>query len=192
MTIARWVASFLTLVVTLSSASTLLAQQTAQTVDPSQYSAMRWRLIGPHRAGRVTGVAGISGDPSTYYMATPGGGAWKTTDAGEVWFPIFDAQHVASIGAIAVAPSNPQIIYAGTGEQTPGDGVYKSTDAGATWTNIGLKESKYISSIIVDPKNPDIIVVGVLGHPLLSVAPASPDRGVFKTTDGGKTWKKTL
>jgi photosystem II stability/assembly factor-like uncharacterized protein len=153
---------------------------------------MRWRLIGPHRAGRVTGVAGISGDPSTYYMATPGGGVWKTTDAGEVWFPIFDEQHVASIGAIAIAPSTPKIIYVGTGEQTPGDGVYKSTDAGATWTNIGLKESKYISSIIVDPKNPDVIIVGVLGHPLLSLAPPSPDRGVYKTTDGGKTWKKTL
>ena len=168
------------------------AQQSSGTVDPSLYSAMRWRLIGPHRAGRVTGVAGISGDPSTYYMATPGGGVWKTTDAGEVWFPIFDEQHVASIGAIAVAPSNPKIIYVGTGEQTPGDGVYKSIDAGATWTNIGLKESKYISSIIVDPKNPDVIIVGVLGHPLLSLAPASPDRGVYKTTDGGKTWKKTL
>ena len=81
---------------------TALAQQSSGTVDPSRYSAMRWRLIGPHRAGRVTGVAGISGDPSTYYMATPGGGVWKTTDAGEVWFPIFDDQHVASIGAIAV------------------------------------------------------------------------------------------
>ena len=168
------------------------AQQSSGTVVPSLYSAMRWRLIGPHRAGRVTGVAGISGDPSTYYMATPGGGVWKTTDAGEVWFPIFDEQHVASIGAIAIAPSNPKIIYVGTGEQTPGDGVYKSSDSGATWTNIGLKESKYISSIIVDPKNPDVIIVGVLGHPLLSIAPASPNRGVFKTTDGGKTWKKTL
>ena len=168
------------------------AQQSSRTVDPSLYSGMRWRLIGPHRAGRVTGVAGIPGDPTTYYMATPGGGVWKTTDAGEVWFPIFDEQHVASIGAIAIAPSNPKIIYVGTGEQTAGDGVYKSTDAGATWTNIGLKESKYISSIIVDPKNPDVIIVGVLGHPLLSLAPPSPDRGVYKTTDGGKTWKKTL
>ena len=168
------------------------AQQSSGTVDPSLYSAMRWRLIGPHRAGRITGVAGISGDPSTYYMATPGGGVWKTTDAGEVWFPIFDEQHVASIGAIAVAPSNSKIIYVGTGEQTPGDGVYRSSDAGATWTNIGLKDSRYISSIIVDPKNPDVIIVGVLGHPLLSVSPPSPNRGVYKTTDGGKTWKKTL
>src|SRR6201987_2408830 len=108
------------------------AQQSSGTVDPSQYSAMRWRLIGPHRAGRVTGVAGISGDPSTYYMATPGGGVWKTTDAGEVWFPIFDEQRVAYIGAMAIGPSNPKTIYVGTGEQTPGDGGYKATDAGAT------------------------------------------------------------
>ncbi|MGH9745190.1 MAG: WD40/YVTN/BNR-like repeat-containing protein, partial [Candidatus Acidiferrales bacterium] len=131
-------------------------------------------------------------DPTTYYMATPGGGVWKTTDAGEVWFPIFDAEHVSSVGAIAVAPSDPKIIYVGTGEQTAGHGVYKSTDAGATWTNIGLEEMRFISSILVDPRNPDVIVVGVLGHPLLSVSPPSPDRGIYKTTDGGKTWKKTL
>jgi photosystem II stability/assembly factor-like uncharacterized protein len=182
----------LAILATIAAPLAAPAQQSSQPVDPSLYSAMRWRLIGPHRAGRVTGVAGIPGDPSTYYMATPGGGVWKTTDAGEVWFPIFDEQHVASIGAIAIAPSNPKTIYVGTGEQTAGDGVYKSTDAGATWTNIGLKESKYISSIIVDPRNPDIVIVGVLGHPLLSLAPPSPDRGVYKTTDGGKTWKKTL
>jgi photosystem II stability/assembly factor-like uncharacterized protein len=168
------------------------AQQSSNTINPNLYSAMRWRLIGPHRAGRVTAVAGIPNDPATYYMATPGGGVWKTTDAGELWLPIFDDQHVSSIGALAIAPSNPEIIYVGTGEQTAGDGVYKSTDAGATWTNIGLKETRYISSIIVDPRNPDIIIVGVLGHPLLSLAPPSLDRGVYKTTDGGKTWKKTL
>jgi hypothetical protein len=98
------------------------AQQPPGPVDPSLYSAMRWRLIGPHRAGRVTGVAGIPGDPTTYYMATPGGGVWKTTDAGEVWFPIFDDQHVSSIGALAIAPSNSKIIYVGTGEQPAGDG----------------------------------------------------------------------
>jgi photosystem II stability/assembly factor-like uncharacterized protein len=182
----------LAILATIAAPLVASAQESSGSVDPSLYSGMRWRLIGPHRAGRVTGVAGIPGDPSTYYMATPGGGVWKTTDAGEVWFPIFDEQHVASIGAIAIAPSNPKIIYVGTGEQTAGDGVYKSTDAGATWTNIGLKESRYISSIIVDPRNPDIIIVGVLGHPLLSLAPPSPDRGVYKTTDGGKTWKKTL
>jgi photosystem II stability/assembly factor-like uncharacterized protein len=168
------------------------AQQSSQPIDPSLYSGMRWRLIGPHRAGRVTAVAGIPGDPSTYYMGTPGGGVWKTTDAGEVWFPIFDQERVASIGALAVAPSDSKIIYVGTGEQTAGNGVYKSTDSGATWTSIGLTETRYISSIIVDPHDPNIIIVGVLGHPLLSLSPPSPDRGVYKTTDGGKTWTKTL
>ena len=161
-------------------------------VDPSLYSAMRWRLIGPHRAGRVSAVAGIPGDPSTYYIGTPGGGVWKTTDSGEVWEPIFDSEHVASIGAVAIAPSNPNIIYVGTGEQTPGNGMYKSTDAGASWIHIGLDDVRYINSIIVDPRNPDIIIVGALGHPILKVAPASPARGVFKSSDGGRTWTKTL
>ena len=168
------------------------AQQAGQQIDPSLYSGMRWRLIGPHRGGRVSAVAGIPGDPATYYMGTPGGGIWKTTDSGEVWTPIFDQEHVASIGALAIAPSNPAIIYAGTGEQTPGNGVYKSTDAGATWTNIGLQATGYISSIIVDPRDPNILVVGVIGHPILGIAASGPDRGVFKTTDGGKTWTKTL
>ena len=153
---------------------------------------MRWRLIGPHRAGRVSAVAGIPGDPSTYYMGTPGGGVWKTTDSGQVWEPIFDSERVASIGAVALAPSNPSIIYAGTGEQTPGNGMYKSTDAGATWIHIGLDDVRYINSIIVDPRNPDVIIVGALGHPILGIAPASPARGVFKSTDGGKSWTKTF
>ncbi|MGC2726714.1 MAG: hypothetical protein WA224_22320, partial [Candidatus Acidiferrales bacterium] len=164
----------------------------APTIDPSLYSAMRWRLIGPYRAGRVSAVAGIPGDPTTYYMGTPGGGVWKTTSGGTIWKPIFDDERVASIGDLAIAPSSPNIIIVGTGEQTDGDGVYKSTDAGATWTNIGLKESRYISTVIINPRNPDIIIVGVLGHPILGVSKPSENRGVYKTTDGGKTWTKTL
>ena len=159
----------------------------AQQVDPSLYSAMRWRLIGPYRAGRVTSVAGIAGDPSTYYFGTPGGGVWKTTDGGVVWKPIFDAEHVASIGAVALAPSDTNIIYVGTGEQTPGNGVYKSTDAGKTWTHIGLEDTHFINSVLVDPRNPDIVLVGAMGDNA-----ASENRGVYKTTDGGKTWKKVL
>jgi photosystem II stability/assembly factor-like uncharacterized protein len=169
-----------------------IAQQPAQPTDPSLYSAMRWRSIGPYRAGRVAAVAGVPGDPTTYYIGMPGGGVWKTTNAGEVWKPIFDDVHVASVGALAVAPSNANIIYAGTGEQTAGNGVYKSTDAGATWTNIGLKDTKFITSIVIDPRNPDIIVVGVLGHPILGVAAANLNKGVYKTTDGGKNWTKAL
>jgi photosystem II stability/assembly factor-like uncharacterized protein len=166
------------------------AQQSSPVLDPTIYSGMRWRLIGPHRGGRVSAVAGIFGDPATFYMGTPGGGVWKTTDGGQVWKPIFDDMHVASIGAIAVAPSNPNIIYVGTGEQTAGNGVYKSTDAGVNWTHIGLDDTRYISSILVDPRNPDIVIVGVLGHPILSVSAPSPARGVFKSVDGGKIWKK--
>lgn len=163
------------------------ASISAQQVDPSLYNDMRWRLIGPYRAGRITSVAGIPGNPTVYYVGTPGGGVWKTTDGGTVWTPIFDAEHVASIGAIALAPSNTDIIYVGTGEQTDGNGVYKSTDAGATWTNIGLAETHYINTVLVDPHNPNIVVVGAMGDPT-----TNDNRGVYKTTDGGKTWKKAL
>jgi photosystem II stability/assembly factor-like uncharacterized protein len=159
----------------------------AQQYNPDSYSGMRWRLVGPHRAGRVTAVAGIPGRPAVYYMGTPGGGVWKTTDGGQVWKPIFDDARVASIGALALAPSNPEIVYVGTGEQTEGDGVYKSTDGGATWTNMGLGETRFISSIIVDPRDPNVVLVGALGNPTPTHA-----RGVFKTTDGGKTWEQTF
>jgi photosystem II stability/assembly factor-like uncharacterized protein len=185
----------LTVLGIVASASCLQAQQgTKQStaIDSSTFSAMRWRLIGPYRAGRVSAVAGIPGDPTTYYMGTPGGGVWKTTNAGEEWKPIFDGEDVASIGDIAIASSNPNIIIAGTGEQTKGDGVYRSTDAGATWTNIGLKDSRFISTVIVDPKDPNIILVGVLGHPILGADGPSENRGVYKTTDGGRSWMKTL
>jgi photosystem II stability/assembly factor-like uncharacterized protein len=159
----------------------------AQQVDTKVFTAMRWRLIGPFRAGRVTAVAGVPGDPNVYYMGTPGGGVWKTTDGGDVWKPIFDQEHVASIGALALAPSNPDIIYVGTGEQTPGNGVYKSTDGGASWTNIGLKETRYIQAVIVDPRDPNIVIVGATGD-----FHAGPDRGVYKSKDGGRTWNKVL
>jgi photosystem II stability/assembly factor-like uncharacterized protein len=182
------------------SATPLFAQQNAQpaarqsapVIDPNLYSAMRWRMIGPHRGGRVSAVAGIPGDPAVYYMGTPGGGVWKTTDSGSVWTPIFDRERVASIGAVAIAPSNSNIIYVGTGEQTDGNGMYKSTDAGATWTHVGLDATHYISSVIIDPRNPDIVVVGALGHPILGVAANKAERGVFKSLDGGKSWTRTL
>jgi photosystem II stability/assembly factor-like uncharacterized protein len=159
----------------------------AQQFDAKLYSGLQWRLIGPFRAGRVTAVAGIPGDITTYYMGTPGGGVWKTTNGGIVWKPIFDEAHVASIGALALAPSDPNIVYVATGEQTDGDGVYKSTDAGKTWTNIGLRDTKILTSIVVDPKDPNMVFVGAVGgeHP-------GPARGLFRTTDGGKHWDRVL
>src|SRR5216110_2993402 len=127
--------------------------------SPQSFKAMQWRLVGPHRAGRVTTVAGIPGNPAVYYFGTPGGGVWKTINGGRVWTPIFDAAHVASIGTLALAPSNPDIIYVGTGEETTGNGMYKSIDAGKTWSHIGLADTRFISGIIVDPKDPNIVLV---------------------------------
>jgi len=167
----------------------------AQQYDPALYNGMRWRQIGPFRAGRVSAVAGISGNAGVYYMGTPGGGVWKTVDAGTVWTPIFDQEHVASIGAIAVAQSKPDVVYVGTGDVSnvggavnQGKGMYKSTDAGKTWQHIGLDDSRHIGNIWVDPHNPDVVIVAALGH---TFAP-NAERGVFKTTDGGRTWRKVL
>src|SRR5207253_4511557 len=120
----------------LIATSTVYGQQ----YNPNLFSAMQWRLVGPHRAGRVTTVAGIPGKPAIYYFGTPGGGLWKTTDGGRVWKPVFDDMHVASIGTAAVSMSTPNIVYVGTGEQLNGNGVYKSADAGKTWTNVGLTD----------------------------------------------------
>lgn len=160
---------------------------TAQNVSPDAYSGLRWRFLGTHRGGRVTAVAGISAQPNIYYIGTPNGGVWKTIDAGRTWKPIFDSVPVPSIGSLAVAASNPNIIYVGTGEQGRGRGVFKSTDAGTTWTSAGLTEEHFISSILVDPKNPEIVIAGAFGS-----AVRSEPRGLFKTTDGGKSWTKTL
>jgi photosystem II stability/assembly factor-like uncharacterized protein len=167
----------------------------AQSYSPSLYQSMRWRQIGPFRAGRVTAVAGLAGNPAVYYMGTPGGGLWKTVDGGTVWTPIFDAVPVDSIGAVAVAPSEPDVVYVGTGDVSMvggsvnfGKGVYRSTDAGKTWQHIGLEETEHIGNLWVDPHNPDIVLVAALGRTYSK----NPQRGVFKTTDGGKSWKKVL
>jgi photosystem II stability/assembly factor-like uncharacterized protein len=159
----------------------------AQEITPGLLDAMRWRLIGPFRAGRITSVCGVSSQPNVYYVGTPGGGVWKTEDGGRVWKPIFDSVPVASIGAVAVSPSNPQIVYVATGEQTRGDGVYRSIDAGATWTNIGLGETHVINGLFVDPHDPDIVLIGAAGDHT-----SGAERGVYKTIDGGKNWKKVL
>ncbi len=170
----------------------------AQDVNTQALSSLHWRLIGSFRGGRVTAVAGVPDNPNIYYFGTPGGGIWETTDAGRVWEPIFDKERVASIGALAIAPSDFKTIYAGTGEQTPGDGIYKSTDAGKSWTHQGLDDTRFVQSVIVDPRNPNIVVAGansigvfVFARPY-STTTFSTTRGVFKSTDGGATWKQTL
>ena len=151
-------------------------------------------MIGPFRGGRAVAVAGVPGDPATFYFGSVGGGVWKTTDAGMVWTPLFDRQPAPSIGAIAVAPSMPNVVYAGTGEADIrsqigfGDGIYKSTDAGQTWTNVGLRDTRQISKIVIDPRDPNTVFVAALGH----VYGPNPERGVFRSTDGGKHWTKVL
>jgi photosystem II stability/assembly factor-like uncharacterized protein len=166
----------------------------AQQVDPKTYGGMKWRLIGPFRGGRVLAVTGVASQPNTYYFGAVAGGVWKTTDGGISWDPLFDKQIISSIGAIAIADSDPNVIYAGTGEAcirgniSFGDGVYKSTDAGKTWTNVGLKDTRHIGKVIVNPANPDAVFVAALGH----AYGANAERGIFRTRDGGKTWEKVL
>ena len=165
-----------------------------QQYDQSLYSGLHWRSIGPLRAGRTNGVTGVPGQPNTFYSGSVGGGVWKTENSGRTWTPIFDSEPVASIGAIAVAPSNGNVVYVGTGEADMrsqisfGDGMYKSTDAGKTWTHIGLENTRQIGRVMVDPRNPDVVFVAALGH----TYGANPDRGVFRSADGGATWKKVL
>jgi len=166
----------------------------AQSVPSELVTGLKWRLIGPFRGGRVVAVAGIPGDSTTFYFGAVNGGIWKTTDAGTVWTPIFDNQPVGSIGAIAVSPSDPKTIYAGTGESdirsdlSSGNGIYKSSDGGSTWTHIGLEDTRQISRIVVDPKNPNVVYVGALGH---AYGP-NEQRGVYKSVDGGTHWSKVL
>ena len=166
----------------------------AQRVDSSLYSSLEWRMIGPFRAGRTIGATGVRGQPNVFYAGVNNGGVWKTTDFGRVWTPIFDAQPTGSIGDIAVAPSNPNVIYVGTGEgvQRPdlstGDGIYKSTDAGRTWRHLGLRDGQQIGGVIVDPRDENRIFVAVLGHPY----GPNPERGVYRSTNGGETFERVL
>jgi photosystem II stability/assembly factor-like uncharacterized protein len=166
----------------------------AQTIPPQMLSALQWRLIGPYRGGRAVAVTGVPGGGSTFYFGSVDGGVWKTTDAGVTWNPIFDGQPVASIGALEVAPSDPNVLYAGTGESdirsalSSGDGVYKSTDGGQSWKHIGLQDSRQISRIVVDPRNANVVYVGVLGH---AYGP-NDTRGVYKSGDGGANWTRVL
>ncbi|MBV9008546.1 MAG: hypothetical protein JO354_05170, partial [Verrucomicrobia bacterium] len=163
-------------------------------VDQSLFSGMQWRQIGPFRGGRALAIEGVPGEPNTWYFGAVSGGVWKTTDASANWSPIFDKEDISSIGAIAVAPSDHNVIYVGTGEAairgntTYGTGLYKSLDAGKTWKNVGLRDTHQIGAVIVDPHNSDIALVAALGH---AFGP-NQERGIFRTADGGKTWTKVL
>src|SRR5256886_17477794 len=178
----------------LASALLAAGPARAQTIPPSAYGALRWRLIGPHRGGRVLAVAGVPGDPATFYFGAVDGGVWRTRNAGVTWEPLFDDEPIASIGALALAPSDPNVIYVGTSESairsaiTYGAGVYKSTDGGAHWHALGLTETRHIGKVLVDARNPDVVLVAALGH---AYGP-NPERGVFRSTDGGRTWTKAL
>lgn len=195
--IVRTFSFLLTAALAVSSLASFLYGQTensAPAVPHNFYSEMQWRCIGPHRGGRVLAVSGVRGEPYTFYFGAVAGGVWKTIDAGRTWTPIFDSQPIASIGALAVSTSDPNIIYVGTGEADMrsdisfGAGVYKSTDAGQSWSYLGLNDTRQIGRVLVDPKNPDIVLVAALGH---GFGPNS-ERGVYRTTDGGKSWIKVL
>ena len=177
----------------VAAASDSAASEAAKPEEKA-FKGMRYRLIGPFRGGRSLTAAGIPGDPTTYYFGATGGGVWKSTDGAMTWSSVFDKEGTSAIGSIAVANSNHNIIYVGTGEAcirgniSHGDGVYRSLDGGKTWKNVGLKDSRAIGKVIVNPTNPDIAFVAALGHPY----GPNTERGIFRTTDGGKTWEKVL
>src|SRR5262245_52192369 len=175
-------------------AAAVAAGATMATAQELSFGEMRWRDIGPTRAGRARALAGVPSQPNTFYAGFDNGGLWRSTDYGANWVPLFDDQSTGSIGAIAVAPANPNVIYVGTGagiirpDLAIGDGMYKSTDAGRTWQHLGLRDTQMIAAIAVDPANADRLFVAALGHPY----GPNPERGVFRSTDGGRTFEKVL
>ena len=166
----------------------------AEMPSPDLFRELHWRNIGPFRGGRTRAAAGVPGQPNVFYMGQVNGGVWKSDDFGQTWNPVFDAQPTQSIGAIAVAPSNPAIVYVASGEGlrrpdlSVGDGIYRSADAGATWTHLGLRDGQQIPTLAIDPRNPDRLFAAVLGHPY----GANAERGIYRSSDGGATWEKSL
>ena len=163
--------------------------------DPARFESLEWRNIGPQRGGRSLGVAGSPGRRNEYYFGATGGGLWKTVDGGTTWQAVTDGQLTSSsVGAVAVAETNPDIVYIGMGETqlrgsiTQGDGVYKSIDGGETWRHVGLADTQAIARVRIHPTNPDVVYVAALGHPYGD----NEERGVFRSTDGGNTWEKIL
>ena len=179
---------------TLCTLLLLAAGAVCAAADPSLFQDLHWRMIGPFRGGRVLAVSGVPGQPDRFYFGAVNGGVWESRDAGRTWRPIFDGQPVNAIGALAVAPSDPDVLYVGTGEAdmrsdiAQGDGMYRSADGGQTWAHIGLDDAQQIGRILVDPRDADRAFVAALGHPYGPNA----ERGVFRTTDGGRTWTKVL
>src|SRR5579864_9300280 len=180
---------------TLAILAAILAGATSMaTAQELSFREMRWRDIGPTRAGRARALAGVPSQPNTFYAGFDNGGIWRSTDYGANWVPLFDNQSTGAIGAIAVAPSNPDIIYVGTGagiirpDLSIGDGMYKSADAGRTWQHLGLRDSQMIAAISVDPGNANRLFVAVMGHPY----GPNPERGVFRSTDGGANFQRVL
>ncbi len=170
------------------------AAAAAAPVPPDTYSDLRWRLVGPLRGGWGTAASGVPGQPETFYFGAADGGVWKTTDAGRTWNPLFDHEKAASVGALVVAPSDPAVLYVGTGQVTTrwdiasGNGVYRSGDGGKTWEHRGLADSRHIGRLWVDPRNADVVLAAAQGH----FFGPNAERGVFRSTDGGKSWDKVL
>ncbi len=178
----------------LSAAVSSTSAATSSTVDPALYAAAHWRLLGPYRGGWASVIEGVPARPDTFYIGSAGGGVWRTDNAGRTWVSLFDHGPSSAIGAIAVAPSNPDVLYVGAGQPEPrydvqaGRGVYRSADGGRTWTDVGLADTRYIGRIHVDPRDPDKVLVAAVGH----FFGPGPDRGVYRSVDGGKHWTHTL
>jgi photosystem II stability/assembly factor-like uncharacterized protein len=188
--------SYRLILIALASISffSVLGAGQAQQYPESMYQEMRWRMIGPFRGGRTRAVAGVPNQPNLFYIGAVNGGVWKSDDYGRTWTPIFDQEPAQSVGAIAVAPSNPNIIFVASGEGlhrpdlSVGNGIYKSTDAGKTWTHLGLRDGQQIPTLVVDSRDPNKLFAAVLGHPY----GPNDERGIFRSTDGGRTWLKVL